>query len=130
MVSLFCRHNRLTANCPICSRYFGRSVSPNGMIEYRNGEAFGGALRGKILVTRYSGGDDILVLAPAPGGGIAETVSGIDGFRQFIDPLDLTEHVPTGRLYVAEYGGQRLTLLRPKPAPSHRVMRWVASAAQ
>src|SRR5688572_20297682 len=35
---------------------FGRSVSPNGVIEYKS-HAFGGRLRGKLLVTRYSGGD-------------------------------------------------------------------------
>src|SRR5207248_8683285 len=37
---------------------FGQNYSPDGVIEY-NGNAFNGALNGKILVCRYSGGDDI-----------------------------------------------------------------------
>jgi glucose/arabinose dehydrogenase len=93
----------------------GMSPSCNGLIEYK-GNAFGGALRGKILTTRYSGGKDILVLDPTPDGKITESVTGIDGFTQFVDPLDLVEDIPTGNIYVAEYGGQRLTLLKPKQA--------------
>ena len=42
---------------------FGTPFSPNGVVEYRNA-AFGGALQGKLLVVRYSAGDDIIVLSP------------------------------------------------------------------
>ncbi len=42
---------------------FGGNRSPNGVIEYKSG-AFGGTLRGSMLVCRYSGGDDVLVLRP------------------------------------------------------------------
>jgi len=91
---------------------FGYSVSPNGLTEYR-GNAFGGKLNGKILVTRYSGGKDIIVLTPAADGSIAEATTGIDGFTQFSDPLDIVQHPSTGNLYVAEYGGRQITLLRP-----------------
>jgi len=91
---------------------FGKNYSPNGMIEYQ-GNAFGGALNGKILIVRYSGGDDILVLTPNADGSIASAKSGYAGFTGFIDPLDITQDPATGYLYVAEYGGQRITLLRP-----------------
>ncbi len=104
----------------------GDSHSCDGLIEYK-GNFFGGALNGKILTTRYSGGKDILVLDPAPDGKITRSIEGIDGFTQFVDPLDLVEDLTNGNIYVAEYGGQRLTLLKPKqadngqPAVSHQV---------
>jgi glucose/arabinose dehydrogenase len=98
---------------------FGKSVSPNGLCEYH-----GGPLDGKILVTRYSGGKDIIVLTPGKDGNITEALTGIDGFNQFGDPLDIVEDVRSGNLYVAEYGGKQLTLLIPKPgAVSKRVFR-------
>lgn len=93
---------------------FGLNRSPNGVIEYR-GNVFGGVLRGRLLVVRYSGGDDIVVLEP--GGAQQDIVgaqSGLTGLTGFTDPLDLTEQPGTGNLYVSEYGGQRLTLLRPR----------------
>jgi glucose/arabinose dehydrogenase len=93
---------------------FGKNVSPNGMIEYAS-DAFGGALKGKILVVRYSGGDDIVALNVGPSGEITDLTIGIDGLRQFQDPLDLCQDPATGRIYVAEYKGQKLTLVRPRP---------------
>jgi glucose/arabinose dehydrogenase len=101
---------------------FGMSISPNGLIEYR-GDEFGGILNGCILVTRYSGGDDIIVLRPGPDGNIVEAITGIDGLRQFSDPLDIVQHPQSRYLYVAEFGGQRLTLLRPASGSSLRVFK-------
>jgi hypothetical protein len=96
------------------------------VIEYK-GDAFH-ALKGKILTTRFSGGKDIFVMTPAPTGEIAEFITGIDGFTHFYDPLDLTEDPATGYLYVAEYGGKRITLLRPVPGGvSKRVIRQTVS---
>jgi hypothetical protein len=83
-------------------------------MEYKS-NTFGGALKGMILTTRYSGGKDIEVLSPGPDGHIQEAITGIDGFLQFIDPLDLVEDPATGNLYVSEYGGHKLTLLKPIP---------------
>lgn len=97
---------------------FGYNISPNGLIEYRHP----GWLKGKILVTRYSGNDDILALSVDSNGNITETFDGIDGFTRFRDPLDLVEG-KNGHIYVAEYGGQRLTLLRPTEKSSNRVIR-------
>ncbi len=100
---------------------FGKSLSPDGVIEYRAP----GPLAGRILVTRYSGGDDIIVLTPDPRtGAITESFTGIDGLTGFSDPLDLTEDPKTGNLYVAEFGSKRLTLVRPiRDGTSHRVFR-------
>lgn len=92
---------------------FGKNLAPTGVIEYRGG-AFGGLLRGKVLVCRYSGGDDILVLALGSDGEVTEAVSGVEGFTRLMDPLDLVEDPATGNLYVAEFQPKRLTLLRPK----------------
>jgi hypothetical protein len=82
---------------------FGISRSPNGVIEYRN-DAFGGALTGRLLIVRYSDGDDIIVLTPggSPDFGIVDSSIGIPGLTDLRDPLDLTEDTSTGRLYVVE----------------------------
>jgi hypothetical protein len=98
---------------------FGQHYSPDGIIEYKS-NVFGGALTGKLLVVRYSGGDDIIVLTPGVNGDIINSQTGIVGFTGFTDPLDITENTANGFLYLAEYGGQKLILLKPVPptAPS------------
>lgn len=96
---------------------FGKNYSPNGLIEYKSGK-FNGALDGAILVTRYSDGKDILVLRLDAQGDVIETIAGLDGLTGFEAPLDLLEDPRTGNLYVADYGGQRIILLRPKSEPS------------
>jgi glucose/arabinose dehydrogenase len=102
---------------------FGKNLSPTGVIEYRNGDVFGGALRGKVLVCRYSGGDDVLVLSLGADGEVTEAVSGVEGFTRLMDPLDLVEDPVTGNLYVAEFQPKRITLLRPKASGVSRVSR-------
>lgn len=106
---------------------FNKNKSPNGAIEYRSNN-FGGALKGKLLIVRYSQKDDIIALTPGTSTfdivGFTEGVN-IGGFTGFIDPLDLTEDTATGNIYVSEYGGDgTITLLRagevappPPPAP-------------
>jgi fibronectin type 3 domain-containing protein/glucose/arabinose dehydrogenase len=92
---------------------FGQHYSPDGVIEYRS-SAFGGALRGKLLVVRYSAGDDIIVLTPGTTTpDITAGQTGIPGLTGFVDPLDLTEDTRNGNLYVTELGASRITLLRP-----------------
>ncbi len=106
---------------PILS--FGKSLSPCGGIEYRS-HAFHDRLNGKLMYVRYSGGGDIVVIALDKQGKVAETLTGIDGLNHFINPVDLYEDVGSGRIYVAEFGGMRITLLRPLAnAISHRVCR-------
>jgi glucose/arabinose dehydrogenase len=94
----------------------GAHYSPDGALEYRSGN-FGGALRGKLLVTRYSAGDDVVVLSPgATDPDIKSEQTGIPGLTGFVDPLDITEDRRNGNLYVSELGATppRITLLRPR----------------
>lgn len=91
----------------------GAHYSPDGAIEYK-GNAFGGALNGKLLVVRYSVGKDIIALSPdGPNGTITAVQVGITGLTGFNDPLDVTEDTATGNLYVTELSGQKIDLLRP-----------------
>nr|MDT0657154.1 Ig-like domain-containing protein [Micromonospora sp. DSM 115978] len=92
----------------------GLHASANGVIEYR-GAAFGGALAGKLLVVRYSAGQDIITFDVAAGGSLSHRTAGLAGFTGFNQPLDLAEHLPTGNLYVTELGASRISLLRPAP---------------
>jgi hypothetical protein len=95
---------------------FKNNASPNGVIEYKSNK-FNGALKGKLLVVRYSQHDDIITLTPGINKDITSSIDGnsIPGFSGFIDPLDLTEDIKTGNIYVSEYGGDsgKITLLRP-----------------
>ncbi len=105
---------------------FGKNLAPCGLIEYK-GDAFP-ALKGKILIARYSGGKDVFVLSLGNAGEVTETYAGIEGFTSFYDPLDLCESPHTGYLYVAEFGGRKITLLRPQAGMvSQKVIKEVIS---
>lgn len=91
----------------------GLHGSANGAIEYR-GSAFGGALAGRLLVVRYSAGQDIETFDVLVDGGLTNRTTGITGFTGFNQPLDVTEQPMTGNLYVTELGANRITLLRPR----------------
>lgn len=93
----------------------GLHASSNGAVEYRGTAYFGDALDGELLVVRYNANQDVVVLHPDATGTIVSQTVGLPGFTGFNDPLDIAMHVPTGRLYVAELGGQRITLLVPRP---------------
>ncbi|MEP3208619.1 MAG: putative Ig domain-containing protein [Maribacter sp.] len=95
---------------------FGKNKSPNGAIEYKS-DAFGGRLSNLLMVVRFSGQDDVLVLNPQGNGDIGEAYNSIPGLGGLDDPLDLIEDPRTGNIYVSEYdrdnnGTARLTLLR------------------
>ncbi|WP_347158075.1 T9SS type A sorting domain-containing protein [Pontibacter chitinilyticus] len=121
---------------------FELNKSPNGALEYKS-DAFNGALKGKLLVCRFSGGGDIIVLEPgsmvkSPTVTSASSddkiynithsqtgagTSGLVGMSGFINPLDLVEDVTTGNLYVSEYNWNnnttrtsQITLLRVSDA--------------
>ncbi|MBD1363079.1 Ig-like domain-containing protein [Mucilaginibacter sp. ZT4R22] len=99
---------------------FGYNKSPNGVIEYKS-NAFNGALKGKLLVCRFSGGGDIMVLEPGSMSKLSDAKSqngseynivksatgagnyGLQGMVGFANPLDLTEDVTNGNLYVSEF---------------------------
>ncbi|MEM6805720.1 MAG: hypothetical protein AAF696_30255, partial [Bacteroidota bacterium] len=89
---------------------FEFNKSPNGVIEYKTA----GNLQGAILVCRYSGGSDLIALVPdGPNGDVQTSKIGIPGFTGFDDPLDLTEDVSNGNLYVSDYGRSQIVLLKP-----------------
>ena len=100
---------------------FGKNLAPCGLIEYKSDAC--PALKGKILVARFSGGKDILVLAPGAEGQITESIAGIDGFTRLGSPLSLAEDPSNGNLYVSEYGAKKLSLLRPRAGESTHVFR-------
>ncbi len=99
----------------------GRTNGPMGAIEYHNADAFGGYLRGAVMVCRYLGGKDIVVMPTESDGSIRSIFVGIDGLRGFVDPIDLVEDVRNGNLYVAEQGAGRITLLKPAARRSETV---------
>ncbi|MFJ6027578.1 malectin domain-containing carbohydrate-binding protein [Pseudarthrobacter sp. NPDC092424] len=92
---------------------FGFNKSPNGSIEYKS-STFGGQLKGRLIVTRFSNNNDLLFLQvdPATGKVLGEqtslgisgvpnsAISGVDGFN---DPLEVVEDPKTGNLYVNQY---------------------------
>ena len=95
---------------------FGKNKSPNGVLEYKS-DTFGGKLKGLMMVVRFSGQDDLLVMDPKNDGDIAEVYRDIPGLNGFDDPLDVIEDPSTGNIYISEYdrdnnGVARLTLLR------------------
>ncbi|MEM9091614.1 MAG: GDSL-type esterase/lipase family protein, partial [Cyanobacteria bacterium P01_F01_bin.53] len=91
---------------------FGFNRSPNGSIEYRS-NAFNDQLSGRLLVTEYSGGDQIRSLTFDANGNVTGDDVIATGFN---NPLDLIEHTPSGRLYVVDDGG--ITLLTPEVPPT------------
>ena len=120
---------------------FGLNISPNGVIEYKS-SAFGGKLKGKMIVCRFSGGDDLIVLQPGTTNkDIIRATEGIKipGFRRpFYNPLDIIEDTRTGNLYLSEYyegngdGQPRITLLKanqPATSTSSSTSTMAASAS-
>ena len=93
---------------------FGKNLSPNGALEYTS-DAFDGALQNRLLVTRYSGGDDVVALTVNDDGEVTDAQEGIAGLGGFNSPLDLAQR-DDGSMYVIEFGAQRITLVRPVEA--------------
>ncbi|AMR30046.1 hypothetical protein A0256_00760 [Mucilaginibacter sp. PAMC 26640] len=104
---------------------FGLNHSPNGAIEYKSNN-FNGLLKNKLLICRFSGGGDLVVLKPGsmvkdPTVTIdndhiyditqVSTGSGNDGLvgmSGFVNPLNLVEDEVNGNLYVVEYNWNAL----------------------
>lgn len=82
---------------------FGKSVSPNGSIEY-TGNRFSG-LKGKLLVTRFGQYDDVVALAFDGNGDVTgqTIVARSTDSVKIVDPIEIAESPTTGYLYVAAY---------------------------
>ncbi len=116
---------------------FGFNKSPNGVIEYAS-NAFGGRLKGMLLVTRFSGQDDVMLLQPGNNSGdIVQAFQDVPGLQGLDDPLDVIEDPRTGNLYVSEYdsnfpGSPQLVLMRADvqdgPPVDQRVLSFTRSA--
>jgi fibronectin type 3 domain-containing protein len=89
----------------------GLHASADGAIEYK-----GGALDGKLLVVRYSDGQDIETFDVAADGRLSNRTPGsaIPGFGGFNQPLDLAQDVSNGNIYVTQLGASNIVLLRPQ----------------
>jgi hypothetical protein len=98
---------------------FGLNHSPDGALEYKSNN-FNGILKGKLLVCRFSGGGDIVVMEPGSITKLPSPVSndsiynivkvttgsgnsGLVGMSGFTNPLDIVEDVVNGNLYVIEF---------------------------
>ena len=96
---------------------FGLNKSPNGAIEFKS-NAFDGKLKGMLLVARFSGQDDIMVLQPGNNtGDIIQSFVDVPGLQGLDDPLDVIEDPRTGNLYVSQYDrdgdiNQQVVLMR------------------
>ena len=90
---------------------FGPHVSANGVIEYL-GDAFGGRLNHTLIVCRFNAGSDLVCVLPDKNGEFSWARS-IGGSEDLNQPLDVTEDLRNGNLYVSEYGAKRITLMRP-----------------
>jgi hypothetical protein len=94
----------------------GRNISSNGMLEYQNADAFGGKLKGKLVLCRYNVGSDLIFVGvDGPDGTVSSVWTQVDGAKDLKNPLAIVEDPKTGNLYVSEFdpGVQRITLLRP-----------------
>ncbi|MDX6229389.1 MAG: large repetitive protein [Frankiales bacterium] len=102
----------------------GPHKSADGIIEYRS-SAFGGAMRGNLLITNYSIGDDITrVVLSADGTSVVSRTSLVTGFT---DPLPLVEG-PDGTIYVGEFSAKRITALVPDTTVATGPGTWTTKA--
>lgn len=95
----------------------GLHRSPNGTAEFRSG-VFGDRLAGRVLVTEYSQGKDVIaVQLDSTGNAVGKAVVATG----FYNPIAVISDPVSGRTYVSEYGsdpdgiGGRITLLTPMP---------------
>ncbi len=103
----------------------GNNRSPNGAIEYTS-NVWGTSLKGAIIFTEYSGGNDIrAVRLDAQGNPVQDFVlhdftgEVINGYP---DPLDIIENPETGQIYLITLnrtnGQSQIVRLDPTPPPT------------
>lgn len=91
---------------------FGPHVSANGVIEYMS-DSFNGKLKHTLIVCRYNAGSDLIILRLNDKGDVASTEVGVPGLNNLNAPLAITEDRTNGNIYVSEYGGRCITLMKP-----------------
>ena len=87
----------------------GTNQSANGIIEY-TADTLSGQLKGQLLFTKFSIGDDITRVKLSPDG--MSVVESATIAVDFIDPLCLVQD-PSGKIYVGEFTGDKVTVLVP-----------------
>jgi N-acetylneuraminic acid mutarotase len=101
----------------------GPSKSADGIIEYRS-DVFGGSLKGELLITNFSSGDNITRVKLDPNdpdhvtSSTTLTVPRVGSeTKDFQSPLPLAEG-PDGTIYVGEHAAGRISALVPVPGGS------------
>ena len=87
----------------------GLNRSPNGIIEYTANNFFE-QLKGDLLITNFSEGDDLTRLKLSANGLSVINSSSLVG--EFADPLPM-EMGPNGSIFVGEFNGGKVTILDP-----------------
>ncbi len=88
-----------------------------------------GVLNGDLLITQYAGGSNIVDIS-RNGATNMSAIQSIAGMTGFNEPLGIAEDDATGNLYVAQYGGKALTLLRVDETPLATTPAISATATQ
>ena len=87
---------------------YNQGASTNGIAEYTS-NAFGGQLKGNLISATYAGNQNVRrIVLSANGTSVVQEVN----LGSFVQPLDLTTD-STGIVFVAEHGGDQVTLLIP-----------------
>jgi glucose/arabinose dehydrogenase/N-acetylneuraminic acid mutarotase len=85
----------------------GSKLSANGIIEY-TGDRFFGSLKGNLLISNYSSGDNITRVELSPDGtAVVKKSALVGGFK---DPLPM-EMGANGMIFVGEFNGGKITVL-------------------
>jgi hypothetical protein len=103
----------------------GNNRSPNGVIEYAS-DLFGSSLKGAVLFTEYSGGDDVRAVTLDADGFVTGDFVLRDpqgNIITYVDPLDIIENPATGQLYLVTLnrGNGQSQIIRLDPAPGGAV---------
>ncbi|HUR34208.1 MAG TPA: kelch repeat-containing protein [Vicinamibacterales bacterium] len=87
---------------------YSNGSSTNGLAEY-TASTFGGAMKGNLVSATFAGNQNVRrVVLDASGTGVVRE----ENLGQFAQPLDVATD-PSGNLYVAEYGANRITVMVP-----------------
>ncbi|MBC7799822.1 MAG: carbohydrate-binding protein, partial [Gemmatimonadaceae bacterium] len=99
----------------------GFNRSPNGATEYKSA-VFGTKLKGAVLFTEYSGGNDVRAVLLDANGFVTQdfVLKNASGATiQYTDPLDIIENPATGQLYLLTLnrsnGESQIVRLDPTP---------------